>query len=156
MVRVLEQSQIEDLIPHRGWALFVESACIDGLTVQGTARWDPAHPHLAGHFPGFPIVPGIFLIEAFAQLAGTALVCNGLASANQVGMLTGVKRVVIHRPVLPDERVYYALTITHGADGRFFVAAGLGRNERQEKVITVDATIAIVDPSSIWVARASS
>lgn len=60
-------------IPHRPPFRFLSTAQrIDGGAV-GSWRIDGAEDFLAGHFPGRPIVPGVLVTEALAQLAATAL-----------------------------------------------------------------------------------
>mgnify|MGYP001606289747 CR=1 FL=1 len=75
----LNKDDICLLLPHRDHALFLLDAVVEGPHVTGTACWADSHPHLTGHFPGLPIVPGVFLIEAAAQLGGTASPAGGRA-----------------------------------------------------------------------------
>jgi 3-hydroxyacyl-[acyl-carrier-protein] dehydratase len=59
-------------LPHRKPFLFLQEVTELEPGVRARARqvFDPADPIFGGHFPGDPIVPGVFLSEAIAQLAG--------------------------------------------------------------------------------------
>ena len=68
---VLHHPDILELIPHRYPFLLIDR--VDNIVPNESARGIKAvtstEPHLAGHFPGFPIMPGVLIIEAMAQTA---------------------------------------------------------------------------------------
>src|SRR5579862_3836004 len=106
--RVMEQSEIEALIPHRApflWIDWVEEL-EPGVRCVAVKFVDPANPIFAGHFPAKPILPGVLLIEAVAQTAGVML---GSAAPPQaadkntagVALLAAVNRFKFFKPVTP-------------------------------------------------------
>jgi len=106
----LDRSGIEQVLPHRGEALFIRQ-----LTVlahdhyQGEACWEPSLAILQGHFPGMPLVPGVLLVEAMAQLAGAGMLvgddhARSLGPA-YIGVLAGIRKCSFKQPVLPGETV---------------------------------------------------
>ena len=103
----LTRTAIQDLIPHRDPFLFLESARVESeREISGLAVWSKAHPILQGHFPQRPIVPGVCLIEAGAQLAGVLLRWqsqNMSASQNGLGVLASVQNAKFKRGLAPDE-----------------------------------------------------
>lgn len=144
------RADIEALLPHRGEALFLLDATVVGAHVEGHACWSGKHPHLAGHFPQMPVVPGVFLIEAAAQLAGLVLALRGSdASSTCLGMLAGVKRSLIHHPVYPEERVRFELDINPGIGSRMATAHGTAHKESGRKVLTIEVTLAMVERSEV-------
>ena len=103
----LTRTAIQDLIPHRDPFLFLESARVESeREISGLAVWSKAHPILQGHFPQRPIVPGVCLIEAGAQLAGGLLRWQGQNlrdSQNGLGVLASVQKAKFKHPLAPDE-----------------------------------------------------
>jgi 3-hydroxyacyl-[acyl-carrier-protein] dehydratase len=112
---LLERSEIESLIPHRGEFLFAHRLhVIAADRYLGEARWEPDQAGLAGHFPGCTVVPAVFIIEAAAQLAGAGLLAANAIEHGEaddaLGMLAGTRRCLFQRPVRPRETVTYELT----------------------------------------------
>jgi 3-hydroxyacyl-[acyl-carrier-protein] dehydratase len=106
----LFRNDIYALLPHRG-----DMQLIQQLTVlthnhfQGIAAWSEESPILKGHFPGMPIVPGVMLVEAVAQVAGAGMLV-GDPHANSVGqegvgLLAGIRKCSFRRLVLPGDEV---------------------------------------------------
>jgi 3-hydroxyacyl-[acyl-carrier-protein] dehydratase len=71
-------------------------------------------PFFMGHFPGYPVMPGVLILEALAQTAGLALPDDG---EGRMGLLTGIDRARIRRPVGPGDRLDLVARITrrHGS-----------------------------------------
>jgi 3-hydroxyacyl-[acyl-carrier-protein] dehydratase len=61
-------------------------------------------PFFQGHFPNNPVMPGVFIIEAMAQLGGTVIL-EPKAATTSVPYLAGVDKVRFRRPVLPGDRL---------------------------------------------------
>lgn len=146
--RKLSRADIEGLLPHRGDALFLTSAEVDGLRAAGQADWTLEHPHIRGHFPGLPVVPGIFLIEAAAQLAGVALALQSRPGERKLGVLASVRKALFHRPVRPGRPVHFEVALLAPV-GPFIRASGLGRDARGQKAATLELTIGVVEPSAL-------
>jgi 3-hydroxyacyl-[acyl-carrier-protein] dehydratase len=118
----LDRQAIEQLLPHRG-PIFACKQLIARAprTYTATANWPLDNAVIQGHFPDYPLVPGVMLIEAVTQLAGA-----GLLSADayvqslpndRIGVLASVRRCAFKRPVLPDQDVIFEITCRQiGAD----------------------------------------
>ena len=57
-----------------------------------------------GHFPGNPLMPGVLMIEALAQLGGTMILASGDFSRH-TPYLTGIDKLKFRRPVVPGDRL---------------------------------------------------
>ncbi len=68
----IEIEEIRALLPHREPFLFVDRVVgIDyGKKIRALRDIRPEEPHLEGHFPGNPIMPGVLIAEALAQTSG--------------------------------------------------------------------------------------
>ena len=118
----LDRQAIEQLLPHRGPILACQQLIARGpRSYTGTAHWPLDNAVVQGHFPGYPLVPGVLLIEALTQLAGA-----GLLSADpyvqslpgeRIGVLASVRRCAFKRPVQPAQDVTFEITCRQiGAD----------------------------------------
>lgn len=75
-------------LPHREPFIFIDvvTALEPGESAAGEKTFPPEEPFFQGHFPGDPIVPGVILTEALAQIAGIAVGKPGLRLAAIRGM----------------------------------------------------------------------
>jgi len=65
-------------------------------------------PFFQGHFPNFPIMPGVLIIEGLAQTAGALCVSNfGTSYKPQLVYFMGIDRAKFRKPVLPGDQLHY-------------------------------------------------
>ncbi|MCY3019876.1 MAG: 3-hydroxyacyl-ACP dehydratase FabZ [Planctomycetota bacterium] len=96
---------IFDAIPHRPPFLLVDEIVgIDGNTIRTRKRVDPADPVFQGHFPGFPVMPGVLICEAIVQ-SGAILIAHLSAGAmhGSVPVLTRLNNVKFKQMVRPGD-----------------------------------------------------
>ncbi len=101
---------IEAVLPHRDPFLWVTRvlACDPGQSVVAELDVSPDLPLFQGHFPDYPVLPGVILMEALAQAASfSVLVDRGDEGA--IGFLTGIDGAKFRRQVRPGETVPYHL-----------------------------------------------
>ncbi len=68
-------------------------------------------PHFQGHFPGHPIMPGVLIIEGFAQTAGAMCIAAGMSDtkAPMVYFMT-IDNAKFRKPVVPGDVLHYEVT----------------------------------------------
>lgn len=97
-------AEIYDLLKHRDPFLFVNTIKQHDETIIGERTFTDKDIFFKGHFPDYPIVPGVILIEALAQCGGAGLRASGeLSSSNFV--LIKVENARFHREVKPGETI---------------------------------------------------
>src|SRR5262245_53796358 len=105
-----DTARVMKLLPHRYPFLLVdriidmdrdESAIgIKSVTIN--------EPFFQGHFPSFPIMPGVLIIEGLAQTAGALCVSNfDTTYKPQLVYFMGIDRAKFRRPVLPGDQLHY-------------------------------------------------
>ena len=110
----LDRAEIEAIIPHRAPFIFVDEILeVEyGRRAVGVIHDVAAYSHLlAGHFPGFPVMPGALLVEALAEVGAVAAL--GLPeNRGRIAMLTGLDGWRFRRPALPGQEVRLETTLT--------------------------------------------
>lgn len=96
---------ITSLLPHRSPFLFVDEieTATDEKTV-GTRTFAADEPFFAGHFPDYPVVPGVILVESMAQCGGAGIRQIGTLG-EKLFFLASVHNVKFRRQVRPGDTV---------------------------------------------------
>jgi beta-hydroxyacyl-ACP dehydratase FabZ len=98
-------TEILKILPHRYPFLLVDRILElePGKRVVGLKNVTINEEFFQGHFPGNPVMPGVLIVEAMAQVAGVG-VLTGLPEPEKKGLyLTGVDRARFRRPVVPGD-----------------------------------------------------
>ncbi|MBI4578243.1 MAG: UDP-3-O-[3-hydroxymyristoyl] N-acetylglucosamine deacetylase [Planctomycetes bacterium] len=103
---VFDIRQIQRLLPHRYPFLMVDRVIKlePGEHAIGIKNVSANEEFFMGHYPGHPIMPGVLIIEAMAQLGGL-LLSRELEHTGKVAVLLSLDRVKFRRPVMPGDQL---------------------------------------------------
>ena len=136
-------TEILDLLPHRYPFLLVDRVLevVAGESVRGFKNVTINEDFFNGHFSGNPVMPGVLIIEALAQLSGVlAFVTNDRqATDGYIYLLAAIDRSRFRRPVVPGDRLMLESTSTANRLGllKFHAQASVD----DELVCTSDITV---------------
>lgn len=101
---VLDSAQIMEILPHRPPFLLVDRILEleEGRRAVGVKNVSISDPWLAGHFPGRPVMPGVLVVEALAQV-GAVAVLKMPQYAGKIAYFAGIDGVRFRRPVVPGD-----------------------------------------------------
>jgi beta-hydroxyacyl-ACP dehydratase FabZ len=108
----LNMDEIQRILPHRYPFLLVDRiiSLEEGKRIVGVKNVTINEPFFQGHFPGRPIMPGVLIIEAMAQVGGIlALVSTPENLGNPSIFLLGVDKVRFRKPVVPGDQLILEL-----------------------------------------------
>jgi 3-hydroxyacyl-[acyl-carrier-protein] dehydratase len=103
-------SKILKLLPHRYPFLLLDRIYdIDGdNTCVGIKNVTINEPFFQGHFPQFPVMPGVLIIEGLAQTAGALCVHSlGEDYKTELVYFMGIDKAKFRKPVLPGDQLHY-------------------------------------------------
>ena len=109
----LSNVEIQKIIPHRFPFLLIDKIIeIDwGKRAVGIKNVTANEPFFVGHFPGYPVMPGVLMIEAIAQVGAVALL--GLPeNKGKLAFFAGVDEVRFKRQVVPGDTLRIEVTLT--------------------------------------------
>jgi UDP-3-O-[3-hydroxymyristoyl] N-acetylglucosamine deacetylase/3-hydroxyacyl-[acyl-carrier-protein] dehydratase len=103
---VMDIRAIQKVMPHRYPMLLVDRVVeIEGdRRAVGIKNVSINEPFFQGHYPGVPIMPGVLLVEAMAQLGGL-LMSKTIAHHGKIAVLLSLDKVKLRRPVTPGDQV---------------------------------------------------
>ena len=98
--------EIQEIIPHRHPFLLID--CIEelepGVRAVGYKCITYDEPQFRGHFPGHPIMPGVLILEAMAQVGGVAMLYPE-EHRGKIALFGGMEHVKFKRPVVPGDQL---------------------------------------------------
>lgn len=105
--QVLDIGDIMAILPHRYPFLLIDRlmeierkkriVAIKNVTIN--------EPFFAGHFPNFPIMPGVLIVESIAQAGGALLLTEIPDREDKLMVFTGIDRAKFRRPVVPGDQL---------------------------------------------------
>ncbi|PYP63231.1 MAG: 3-hydroxyacyl-[acyl-carrier-protein] dehydratase FabZ, partial [Gemmatimonadetes bacterium] len=111
--RIMDVEDIMKVLPHRYPFLLVDRILElePGKRVVGVKNVTINEPFFQGHFPGHPIMPGVLIIEAMAQVGGMLLLGAVPDPQSKVVYFTSLNNVKWRRPVKPGDQLRFELDV---------------------------------------------
>ncbi|MEO9137385.1 MAG: 3-hydroxyacyl-ACP dehydratase FabZ [Casimicrobiaceae bacterium] len=149
----LDSGMIQRLLPHRYPMLLVDRV-LDweaGKFLRGVKNVTVNEPFFQGHFPGYPVMPGVLVIEAMAQVAGLLTMLSDVArrDGSQLVLFAGIDEARFKRPVVPGDTLLLEAHLERAVRGigRFRTTATVGDQLVCEALLM--AAIRDVPPSPV-------
>ncbi len=102
----LDVQEILAFLPHRYPFLMVDRIVeIGDDHIVGLKNVTANEPHFAGHFPGYPVMPGVLIIESMAQVAGILVGRMAPHTRGKIMFLAGVENAKFRKPVTPGDQL---------------------------------------------------
>jgi 3-hydroxyacyl-[acyl-carrier-protein] dehydratase len=102
-------TEVMELIPHRYPILLVDRIVeyTPGLSAIGLKNVTFNEPHFNGHFPGWPVMPGVLIVEAMAQTSACLVVKTlGAESKGKIVYFMSIEEAKFRKPVTPGDQLY--------------------------------------------------
>lgn len=131
--------EILNLLPHRYPFLLIDRVIeLEGYRrAVGVKNVTINEPFFQGHWPGQPIMPGVLILEAMAQLAGVLLL-RRLENTGKLAVLWSIDRVKLRRSVIPGDQLRIEIEATKVRDtiGQVQAKAKVGEKIAAEAILT--------------------
>jgi 3-hydroxyacyl-[acyl-carrier-protein] dehydratase len=118
--KVFTVEEIHKLLPHRYPFALVDRILdyVPGKLAIGIKNVTFNEPHFQGHFPGKPIMPGVLIVEAMAQVGGVVLT-QMADTQDGLFMFAGIDGVRFRRPVVPGDQLVMTVELLSVKGRRF-------------------------------------
>lgn len=134
--RSLSLQEIRELLPHRYPMLLIDRVDLlePGVRIEAVKCVTANDPFMVGHFPDYPIMPGVLIVDALAQAAGIMLRAERSASSRpervpeqasggQPGVLASIPKMRFLSPALPGDRLTLRVSLKKGFASTHLVTA---------------------------------
>ncbi|MBG1261762.1 3-hydroxyacyl-ACP dehydratase FabZ [Nostoc sp. CCCryo 231-06] len=112
--------EIQKLLPHRYPFLLVDKIIdyVPGKKAVGVKNVTINEPHFTGHFPGRPLMPGVLIVEAMAQVGGIVLTQMSSVEGG-LFVFAGIDKVRFRRQVVPGDQLVMTVELLWVKQRRF-------------------------------------
>ncbi len=109
---MLSIQEIMELLPHRYPFLLVDRIVElePGKRIVGIKNVTINEPFFSGHFPGHPIMPGVLIVEALAQVGGI-MALMAMGGGKRIAYFAGIENCKFRRPVVPGDQLRLEATV---------------------------------------------
>jgi beta-hydroxyacyl-ACP dehydratase FabZ len=110
---LLNIDAIRDILPHRYPFLLVDSIIeLEAERIVGIKNVSVNEPFFVGHFPDFPVMPGVLIVEAMAQVAGVLVLKSIPDRHSKLVLLASIENAKFRRPVRPGDQLRIEMVVS--------------------------------------------
>ena len=130
---MIDIKEIMSILPHRYPFLLVDRVIelVPEQKAVGIKNVTMNEPFFQGHFPGNPVMPGVLIVEAMAQVAGVLAFKSGMEGTGV--LFLSIEKVKFRKPITPGDQIKFEVQVVHRRGGvwRF---SGIAKVD--EKIVT--------------------
>ncbi|MDH7500053.1 MAG: 3-hydroxyacyl-ACP dehydratase FabZ [candidate division NC10 bacterium] len=110
---MLDIHEIQRLIPHRYPFLLIDRILEMelGKRIVGIKNVTINEPYFVGHFPGYPVMPGVLILESMAQAGGVLIKKTLSVPDGELMFFMGIDRAKFRKPVFPGDQLRLELEV---------------------------------------------
>jgi len=114
---MIDIKEIMNILPHRYPFLLVDRVLelIPDKKAIGIKNVTMNEPFFQGHFPGNPVMPGVLIIEAMAQVAGILAFKSGIEGTGV--LFLSIEKVKFRKPITPGDQIRFEVNVMHRRGG---------------------------------------
>ena len=103
---IMDIPAIRDILPHRYPMLLVDRIVeMEEDRIVGIKNVTANEPFFMGHFPDYPVMPGVMIVEAMAQVAGVLVLSRIPDRKSKLVLLASIDQAKFRKPVLPGDQL---------------------------------------------------
>jgi 3-hydroxyacyl-[acyl-carrier-protein] dehydratase len=103
---IMDIPAIRDILPHRYPMLLVDRILeLEEDRIVGIKNVTANEPFFIGHFPEYPVMPGVMIVEAMAQVAGVLVLSRIPDRKSKLVLLASIEQAKFRKPVLPGDQL---------------------------------------------------
>jgi len=109
---ILDINEIREILPHRYPFLLVDRIVeLEPERIVGIKNVTFNEPMFTGHFPEFPVMPGVLIVEAMAQTAGVLVLKSMPDRHRKLVLLVAIENARFRRPVVPGDTLRMEMSV---------------------------------------------
>jgi len=142
-MKEMDIEYIKKQLPHRYPFLFVDKILeIRESSIIAIKNCTNDEPFFQGHFPDYPIMPGVLQVEAIAQVAGLLLVENHKEQKgdNMIPLFLGIDKARFHHEVRPGDRLTFNVSLIEQRSNMFWLK---GKVTKENEITCTKAKIMV-------------